>query len=73
MKSFEEVEQAIIKWLKTPLILPSPEKRKKVLKKQKELIEEQKKSIKQTENSFKNNLQFKEIYETIYRINIACF
>ena len=46
MKSFEEVEQAIINFLKTPLILPSREERKKQLKKQKELIEEQEKQYK---------------------------
>ena len=46
MKSFEEVEQTIINFLKTPLILPSREERKKQLKKQKELIEEQEKQYK---------------------------
>ena len=46
MKSFEEVEQAIIKWLETPLVLPLQKKRKEVLKKQKELIEEQEKLYK---------------------------
>jgi len=46
MKSFEEVEQAIINILKAPLILPSRDERKKQLKKQKELIEEQEKLYK---------------------------
>lgn len=41
MKSFEEVERAIIKWLETPLVLPLQKKRKKALKKQRELIEKQ--------------------------------
>ena len=41
MKSFEEVERAIIKWLETPLVLPLQKKRKEVLKKQKELLETQ--------------------------------
>lgn len=46
MKSFEEVEQAIIKWLETPIVLPSLEKRKRKLEKQRELIEEQEKLYK---------------------------
>jgi hypothetical protein len=46
MESFEEVEQAIINVLNSPLILPSRDKRKKQLKKQKELIEEQEKLYK---------------------------
>ena len=41
MKSFEEVERAIIKWLETPLVLPLQKKRKEALKKQKEMIEKQ--------------------------------
>lgn len=41
MKSFEEVERAIIKWLETPLVLPLQKKRKEALKKQRELIEKQ--------------------------------
>ncbi len=45
MKSFEEVEQAIIKWLETPLVVPLQERRK-ALKKQKELVEEQEKLYK---------------------------
>lgn len=43
MKKFEEVEQAMIKWLKTPLVLPLREKRKEALKKQRELVEAQEK------------------------------
>lgn len=46
MKSFEEVEQAMIKWLETPLVLPLQEERKKALKKQRELVEEQEKLYK---------------------------
>ena len=45
MKSFEEVEQAIIKWLETPLVIPLQERRK-ALKKQKKLVEEQEKLYK---------------------------
>lgn len=45
MKSFEEVEQAIIKWLETPLVIPLQE-RKKALKKQRKLVEEQEKLYK---------------------------
>ena len=41
MKSFEEVEWAIIKWLETPLVLLLQKKRKEALKKQRELIEKQ--------------------------------
>lgn len=37
MKSFEEVEQAIIKWLETPLVVPLQEKRKEALKKTKKI------------------------------------
>jgi len=43
MKSFEEVERAIIKWLETSLVLPLQEKRREALKKQRELVEEQEK------------------------------
>lgn len=46
MKSFEEVEQAMIKWLETPLVLPLQEERKEALKKQRELVEEQEKLYK---------------------------
>lgn len=60
MKKFEEIEQAIIKLLETPLVLPLQEKRKEALKKQRELVEVQENSIVQIENSFKSNLQFEE-------------
>ena len=46
MKSFEEVERVIIKWLETPLVLPLQKKRKEALKKQKELIEKQEEAYK---------------------------
>ena len=46
MKSFEEVERAIIKWLETPLVLPLQKKRKEALKKQRELIEKQEEDYK---------------------------
>ena len=46
MKSFEEVEQAIIKCLETPLVLTLREERKEALKKQRELVEEQEKLYK---------------------------
>ena len=46
MKSFEEVEQAMIKWLETPLVLPLREERKEALKKQRELVEAQEKLYK---------------------------
>jgi len=46
MKSFEEVEQAIIKCLETPLVLPLREERKEALKKQRELVEKQEKLYK---------------------------
>lgn len=46
MKSFEEVEQAILNVLETPLVLPLQEKRKEALKKQRELVEEQEKLYK---------------------------
>lgn len=46
MKSFEEVEQAMIKWLETSLVLPLQEERKEALKKQRELVEEQEKLYK---------------------------
>lgn len=46
MKSFKEVELAILNVLETPLVLPLQEKRKEVLKKQKELIEEREKIYK---------------------------
>ena len=46
MKSFEEVERAIIKWLETPLVLPLQKKRKEALKKQKEMIEKQEEAYK---------------------------
>lgn len=46
MKSFEEVEQAMIKWLETPLVLPLQEKRREALKKQRELVEAQEKLYK---------------------------
>ena len=56
MKSFEEVERAIIKWLETPLVLPLQKKRKEALKKQRELIEKQeeayKTDIKQLQRQF---------------------
>jgi hypothetical protein len=50
MESFEEVEQAIINVLNSPLILPSWNERKKQLKKQKELIEEQEKLYRSNRN-----------------------
>jgi len=46
MKSFKEVELAIVKLLETPLVLLLQEKRKEALKKQRELVEEQEKLYK---------------------------
>ena len=45
MKSFEEVERAIIKWLETPLVLPLQKKQRELIEKQEEAYKTDRKQL----------------------------